>query len=57
MSGMLPLYKLIDRPGVRATYPGIEQDYQRTFQVLRSLPCDVFLGGHGCLIPSWTSAA
>jgi metallo-beta-lactamase class B len=57
VSGMLPLYKLIDRPGVRATYPGIEQDYQRTFQVLRSLPCDVFLGGHGCLIPSWTSAA
>jgi hypothetical protein len=38
---MLPLYKLFDRPGVRATYPGIEQDYQRTFQVLRSLPCDV----------------
>jgi metallo-beta-lactamase class B len=46
-ASVLPMYQLIDRPGVPATYPGIEQDYQRTFQVLRSLPCDVFLGAHG----------
>jgi metallo-beta-lactamase class B len=30
-----------------AKYPGIAQDYERTFRVLRSLPCDVFLGAHG----------
>ena len=41
------MYKLIDRPGAPATYPGIEQDYEKTFQVLRSLPCDVFLASHG----------
>jgi metallo-beta-lactamase class B len=42
-----PNYKLIDRPGTPATYPGIEADYEKTFRVLRSLPCDVFLASHG----------
>jgi metallo-beta-lactamase class B len=28
-------------------YPQIATDYERTFRVLRSLPCDVFLGAHG----------
>jgi metallo-beta-lactamase class B len=28
-------------------YPQIASDYERTFRVLRSLPCDVFLGSHG----------
>lgn len=28
-------------------YPGIVQDYEKTFQVLKSLPVDVFLGAHG----------
>jgi metallo-beta-lactamase class B len=28
-------------------YPGIAQDYEKTFQVLNSLPVDVFLGAHG----------
>jgi metallo-beta-lactamase class B len=28
-------------------YPGIAQDYQKTFQVLKSLHTDVFLGAHG----------
>ena len=28
-------------------YPGIVQDYEKTFQVLKSLPADVFLGAHG----------
>jgi metallo-beta-lactamase class B len=46
-ASVLPTYKLIDRPGAPATYPGIEQDYEKTFQVLRSLPCDVFLASHG----------
>lgn len=28
-------------------YPGIADDYARTFRVLRALKCDVFLGAHG----------
>jgi metallo-beta-lactamase class B len=44
---VLPQYKLIDRPGAPTTYPGIEADYEKTFRVLRSLPCDVFLASHG----------
>ena len=37
-------------PGVDLThspnYPGIAADYARSFAVLKSLPCDVFLGPH-----------
>jgi metallo-beta-lactamase class B len=29
------------------SYPQIAQDYQRMFDVLKSLPCDIFLGAHG----------
>ena len=46
-ASVLPSYQLIDRPNIPATYPGIQQDYERTFRVLRSLPCDVFLASHG----------
>jgi metallo-beta-lactamase class B len=28
-------------------YPGIADDYVKTFAVLTSLPCDLFLGAHG----------
>jgi metallo-beta-lactamase class B len=28
-------------------YPQIASDYERTFRVLKSLPCDVFLSSHG----------
>jgi metallo-beta-lactamase class B len=28
-------------------YPGIAEDYRRTFAVLKSLHCDIFLGAHG----------
>ena len=38
-----PGYKLVDNPN----YPGIVADYQRTFQILKSLPCDIFLAPHG----------
>lgn len=38
-----PGYKLVGN----AEYPQIAQDYERTFRVLKSLPCDVFLGAHG----------
>ena len=44
---VLPQYKLLDRPGAPATYSGIEADYEKTFRVLKSLPCDVFLASHG----------
>jgi metallo-beta-lactamase class B len=42
-----PGFRLVDRPGQPASYPGIAQDYRRTFSVLKNLPCDVFLGAHG----------
>lgn len=38
-----PGYKLIHN----AAYPGIAQDYERMWRVLKSLPCDIFLGAHG----------
>jgi metallo-beta-lactamase class B len=38
-------------PGVRmvnnAKWPKIDEAYGRSFQILKSLPCDVFLGPHG----------
>jgi metallo-beta-lactamase class B len=36
-------YKLVGNP----SYAGIVSDYERTFQVLKSLPVDIFLGAHG----------
>ncbi|MGH9880331.1 MAG: subclass B3 metallo-beta-lactamase [Pyrinomonadaceae bacterium] len=38
-----PGYKLVRN----RLYPGITEDFERTFQVLKSLPCDYFLGAHG----------
>ena len=38
-----PGYKLVHND----SYPRIAQDYQRMFDVLKSLPCDIFLGAHG----------
>jgi metallo-beta-lactamase class B len=38
-----PGYKLVDNP----QYPRIAADFEKTFQVLKSLPCDYFLGAHG----------
>jgi metallo-beta-lactamase class B len=40
-------FRLVDRPGHAASYPGIAADYAHTFAVLRGLPCDLFLGAHG----------
>jgi metallo-beta-lactamase class B len=36
-------YKLVNN----ALYPQIAQDYETMFRVLKSLPCDIFLGAHG----------
>jgi metallo-beta-lactamase class B len=38
-----PGYKLVNN----AAYPQIAQDYELTWRVLKSLPCDIFLGAHG----------
>jgi metallo-beta-lactamase class B len=42
-----PGFRLVDRPGQPASYPGIAEDYRRTFSKLAGLPCDIFLGAHG----------
>jgi len=42
-----PEFRLVDKPGRPASYPGIVADYRKTFVVLNGLPCDVFLGAHG----------
>ncbi len=36
-------YRLVDNPD----YPEIAADFTRTFEVLKALPCDLFLGAHG----------
>ena len=38
-----PGYKLVGN----AVYPRITEDFEQTFRVLKSLPCDYFLGAHG----------
>ena len=38
-----PGYKLIHNQD----YPQIAEDYERMWRVLKSLPCDIFLGAHG----------
>lgn len=38
-----PGYKLVHNQ----EYPQIAADYEKMFRVLRSLPCDIFLGAHG----------
>ena len=36
-------YKLVDNK----QYPKIAEDYKKGFQILKDLPCDIFLGAHG----------
>ena len=36
-------YRLVNNK----SYPNIAADYEHSFQVLKSLPCDIFLGAHG----------
>lgn len=43
----LPHYQLVDAPGHAASYPGIADDFRRTFATLHAFPCDIFLGAHG----------
>jgi len=46
-TGFWSEYHFVATPGHPVGYPGIVQDFQHTFVVLRGLPCDVFLGAHG----------
>jgi metallo-beta-lactamase class B len=43
----LSQYRFSSTPGHPESYPGIKNDFYRTFATLRSLPCDIFLGVHG----------
>jgi metallo-beta-lactamase class B len=38
-----PGYRLVNN----TAYPQIAEDYERMWRVLKSLPCDIFLGAHG----------
>ena len=40
---LLPFMKLADPQN----YPGIRTDFEKSFQTLRALPADIFLGSHG----------
>ena len=42
---VLPAYRLVKDP----IYPGIAEDYKKSVQTLRSLPCDVMLAAHGSM--------
>ncbi|MDQ3618373.1 MAG: subclass B3 metallo-beta-lactamase [Pseudomonadota bacterium] len=47
-----PDYRLVGNP----RYPGIVEDYRRSFAVVRSLPCDVLIAPHPAGV-GWTPAA
>jgi metallo-beta-lactamase class B len=40
---LLPFMKFVDPE----SYPGIRNDFEQSFQTLRDLPVDIFLGSHG----------
>jgi metallo-beta-lactamase class B len=48
-----PGYRLVGN----SVYPGIAEDFERTFRVLNSLPCDYFLGAHGAYFDMETKYA
>jgi metallo-beta-lactamase class B len=42
-----PTVRLVTAHGKTESYPGIERDFRHTFAVMKTYPCDVFLGAHG----------
>jgi metallo-beta-lactamase class B len=46
-TGFWSEYHFIATPSHPVSYPGIVEDFQHTFAMLRALPCDIFLGAHG----------
>jgi metallo-beta-lactamase class B len=45
-STTIPGYKLLNN----SAYPNIVNDYAHTFALLKTLPCDIFLGPHGSFL-------
>jgi metallo-beta-lactamase class B len=45
-TGFWSEYHFVATPTHPVSYPGIVQDFQHTFAMLRALTCDVFLGAH-----------
>lgn len=43
----LTQYRLVDKPGQPASYPGIAEDFRATFGEMPYYDCDIFLGAHG----------
>jgi metallo-beta-lactamase class B len=52
-----PGFRLVDKPQKPASYPGIADDYRKTFATLKTLPCDIFLGAHGAYFNMLDKAA
>jgi metallo-beta-lactamase class B len=52
-----PGFRLVDKPRQSASYPGIADDYRKTFATLKTLPCDIFLGAHGAYFNMMDKAA
>lgn len=46
-TGFWSEFKLVSKPNDPESYPGIAQDFRKTFSLLEKLPCDIFLGAHG----------
>jgi metallo-beta-lactamase class B len=46
-TGFWSEYHFVATPNHPVSYPGIVQDLEHTFAVLRTVPCEVFLGAHG----------
>ena len=42
-----PAVRLVTANGKTESYPGIERDFDHTFTVMKTYPCDIFLGAHG----------
>ena len=42
-----PAVRLVTANGKTESYPGIERDFDHTFNVMKTYPCDIFLGAHG----------
>jgi len=39
------------------TYPEIKRDYEHTYEILKALPCDFFLGAHASYYGGMKKAA
>jgi len=42
-----PGVRFVPTGGKAASYPGIKEDFEKTFVTLKGLPCDIYVGAHG----------